>query len=49
MKGKNQIPTQVISAGDIGAVAKLQYTATGDTLCSDKLKLCMIKLTYRMQ
>ena len=39
MKGKNQIPTQVISAGDIGAVAKLQYTATGDTLCSDKINL----------
>ena len=44
MKGKNQIPTQVISAGDIGAVAKLQYTATGDTLCSDKLKIMYDKI-----
>ena len=34
MKGKNQIPTKEIVAGDIGAVSKLQYTATGDTLCS---------------
>ena len=44
MKGKNQIPTQVISAGDIGAVATLQYTATGDTLCSDKLKIMYDKI-----
>ncbi|CUP17011.1 MULTISPECIES: elongation factor G [Clostridium] len=44
MKGKNQIPTQVISAGDMGAVAKLQYTATGDTLCSDKLKIMYDKI-----
>ena len=44
MKGKNQIPTQVISAGDIGAVAKLQYTATGDTLCSYKLKIMYDKI-----
>lgn len=44
MKGKNQILTQVISAGDIGAVAKLQYTATGDTLCSDKLKIMYDKI-----
>ena len=44
MKGKNQIPTQVISDGDIGAVAKLQYTATGDTLCSDKLKIMYDKI-----
>ncbi|MGL5206831.1 MAG: elongation factor G [Acidaminococcaceae bacterium] len=35
MRGKTQIPLKAISAGDIGVVAKLQYTATGDTL-SDK-------------
>ena len=34
LKGKNQIPTKKIIAGDIGAVSKLQYTGTGDTLCS---------------
>ncbi|MCY6960493.1 elongation factor G [Clostridium brassicae] len=33
LKGKEQILTSEIGAGDIGAVAKLQYTCTGDTLC----------------
>jgi len=33
IKGKNQEPVSQITAGDIGAVAKLQYTETGDTLC----------------
>ena len=33
LRGKNQIPTNEIIAGDIGAVAKLQFTNTGDTLC----------------
>ncbi len=35
MRGKNQIPMDEITAGDIGVTAKLQFTATGDTL-SDK-------------
>ncbi|MDF2675267.1 MAG: fusA [Clostridiales bacterium] len=33
MKGKNQIPVPKLQAGDIGAIAKLQFTMTGDTLC----------------
>ncbi len=33
IRGKVQIPASEIIAGDIGAVAKLQYTVTGDTLC----------------
>ncbi|MGI5875736.1 MAG: elongation factor G [Dethiobacteria bacterium] len=33
MRGKNQIHADEIMAGDIGAVAKLAVTATGDTLC----------------
>ncbi len=33
MRGKNQIQTEEIPAGDIGAVAKLSVTITGDTLC----------------
>lgn len=33
LRGKNQIETDKIVAGDIGATAKLQYTETGDTLC----------------
>lgn len=32
MRGKTQIPLDEICAGDIGVVAKLQYTFTGDTL-----------------
>ena len=31
--GKDQKPVQRVEAGDIGAVAKLQATHTGDTLC----------------
>ncbi|MGI6574430.1 MAG: elongation factor G [bacterium] len=31
-RGKQQIPVDAIGAGDIGAVAKLQGTATGDSL-----------------
>lgn len=32
MRGKNQIQADQVQAGDIGAVAKLSVTATGDTL-----------------
>ncbi len=31
-RGKKQTNVQVLNAGDIGALSKLQYTATGDTL-----------------
>jgi len=33
LSGKKQIDTKMIKAGDIGAVAKLDKTKTGDTLC----------------
>ncbi|HSW35602.1 MAG TPA: elongation factor G, partial [Candidatus Limnocylindrales bacterium] len=33
MRGKNQIAMEEVVAGDIAGVAKLQNTATGDTLC----------------
>ncbi len=33
LRGKNQEPAPQIGAGDIGAVAKLNMTGTGDTLC----------------
>lgn len=39
MRGKSQISTDEIIAGDIGAVAKLQFTSTGDTLCSSDLNV----------
>ncbi|NWF78408.1 MAG: elongation factor G [Chloroflexi bacterium] len=34
MLGKNQQPVPQLSAGDIGAVARLSSTTTGDTLCA---------------
>ncbi|MBI4187354.1 MAG: elongation factor G [Chloroflexi bacterium] len=34
MRGKAQEPVPQLRAGDIGAVAKLNVTGTGDTLCS---------------
>ena len=39
MKGKKQDNTDVITAGDIGAVSKLSYTKTGDTLCASNRKV----------
>jgi len=33
LRGKTQEPVASLSAGDIGAVAKLQYTSTGDSIC----------------
>ncbi len=33
MRGKEQMPVQRLRTGDIGAVAKLTHTLTGDTLC----------------
>ncbi len=33
MRGKEQMPTAQLHTGDIGAVAKLTHTLTGDTLC----------------
>ncbi len=33
LKGKNQEPVPQVRAGDIGAVAKLNVTSNGDTLC----------------
>lgn len=39
LRGKNQTATDRVIAGDIGAVAKLQYTKTGDTLCDQSFKV----------
>lgn len=46
MKGKNQVAAQEIVAGDIGAVAKLQYTATGDTLCNSSFNIMYDKINF---
>ncbi|NLK08447.1 MAG: elongation factor G [Firmicutes bacterium] len=41
IKGKEQTPVDSVVAGDLAAVAKLQHTTTGDTLCdrANKVKL----------
>lgn len=46
MRGKNQINTQEVIAGDIGAVAKLQYTNTGDTLCEQGFNIIYDKMNF---
>ena len=46
MRGKNQIPTKEVIAGDIAAVAKLQYTETGDTLCDINNKVIYDKMNF---
>jgi len=46
LRGKEQIPVKRIGAGDIGAVAKLQDTATGDTLCEKNHPLVLPKVVY---
>jgi elongation factor G len=42
LRGKTQEGTAEVTAGDIGAVAKLQETVTGDTLC-EKSKPIVLK------
>ncbi len=40
LQGKKQVPVEDgLTAGDIGAVAKLLYTKTGDTLCDPSLDI----------
>jgi len=44
--GKEQTPTKEVIAGDIGAVAKLQVTVTGDTLCDKDQPLMLASITF---
>ena len=46
MRGKEQIPVHSIKAGDIGAVAKLSATGTGDTLCDKAHPITFAPPTY---
>lgn len=39
LRGKNQEPVETASAGDIVALAKLQFTKTNDTLCEQSLNI----------
>jgi elongation factor G len=46
LRGKKQIPVDRIIAGDIGAVAKLQYTNTNDTLCEQAKPVVLEKIEF---
>ncbi|MBE6087104.1 MAG: elongation factor G [Clostridium beijerinckii] len=46
IRGKTQIPAKRIIAGDIGAISKLQYTNTGDTLASPDFKVIYDKMNF---
>ena len=46
LRGKQQIETDKIISGDIGAVSKLQYTFTGDTLCDLKRKILLENIQF---
>lgn len=46
LKGKKQYQTTEIKAGDIGAVAKLQFTSTGDTICSSTRPIVFNRMTF---
>jgi elongation factor G len=41
IQGKKQVATQALTAGQIGAVAKMKETLTGDTLCSEQHPIVM--------
>ena len=46
MRGKNQTELNYAEAGDIVAVAKLQYTLSGDTLCDKNDIIRYLPLDY---
>jgi elongation factor G len=46
VRGKTQEPTPQVTAGDIGAVAKLAETLTGDTLCSREHPLLLPPIKF---
>jgi elongation factor G len=46
LMGKKQISAQMIGAGEIGVVAKLKETFTGDTLSDDSTPVCFDKVKF---
>ncbi len=46
IRGKEQIPVSALRAGEIGGVAKLSSTVTGDTLCDKGRPLLLDPVTY---
>ncbi|MGA2193239.1 MAG: elongation factor G [Nitrospirota bacterium] len=47
LMGKKQVPAQVLKAGEIGAVAKLKDTVTGDTLCDKSKQIIFEPIKYQ--
>ena len=46
MRGKEQMEVDEIQAGDIGALAKLTNTSTGDTLCSKDFPVTLPRIAF---
>ncbi|KEI12326.1 elongation factor G [Clostridium novyi B str. ATCC 27606] len=46
IRGKDQLSTKEIVAGDIGAVPKLQYTTTGDTVTLNKSSIVYNEMVF---
>jgi len=46
LQGKTQTPVPELQAGDIGAVAKLKETQTGDTLCDKLHPIAYLPVVY---
>jgi elongation factor G len=46
MLGKNQQPMPQVAAGDIGAVARLSLTTTGDTLCAREHPMMLLGIEF---
>ena len=46
LRGKKQVVKKQLHAGDLGALAKLQYTSTGDTLCDYNNPIQYPKLAF---
>ena len=46
MRGKNQEATQQVAAGDIGVVAKLNVTGTGDTLATKEKPVKLAPIVF---
>ena len=46
LRGKAQEPASQLGAGDIGGVAKLNLTSTGDTLCSQEKPLKVVPIQF---
>jgi elongation factor G len=46
VRGKHQAATPEVGAGDIGAVAKLAETSTGDTLCAKETPLLLAPIDF---